>query len=198
MGLDSDLLFIVVTVVCGIFLLVMVGWNSTLEERKLEHNLSRLSDADKEYLTSDPRYRLLDAEQRKQVLGKKCMQLLGKLGIILAAFLLGFLKADRPDFIPWALGIGIALLGLAVLYEYRITSGGIYEVRAVCLDRSFRHRDVYQFVFAFYDFHNAMFDDVVFYSDKSDVRQAVAVGTKTKLLLIVRKGRMKAYEWMDL
>lgn len=198
MGLDSDLLFIVVIIVCGVFLLVMVGLNSTLEERKLERNLSCLSDADREYLTSDSRYRLLDGEQRKQVLKKKCTHLFGKLVVILIAFLVAFLKVERPDLILWTFGFGIVLCGLSVLYEYIITSDGIYEVRAVCLDRSCMHRDVYQYVFAFYDFHNAIFDDVVFNSDRSDVRQAVAIGTRTKLLLIVRKGRMKAYEWMEL
>lgn len=176
-------------------------WEITVgRKRRLPGEIRLVSSDDRSYLSQQPYYIPLSRNQKKQALQKKNLQLLERIGFILLIFLgVGIYQKQNIALLLIVVGIFAGMYGLGILYYRIITAGGIYEVKAVCMNitPAGRGDGDLQYDFAFYDYHTAALEGAMLVTRRKDMKEIVEAGMRTHLLLIVRRGRWRVFEWKE-
>lgn len=189
--------------VVGLFLFTCVYsvWYMFVGRRQgLPQELSRLTREEKAYLSEEPHAVLLNREQGKAALRKIYVQLFERIGLILVIFVgVGIYKKMGLNLILIFTAFFVGMFGLFAFYYRGVALTGIHEVKAVCMNITSGGRgdgDL-QYDFAYYDRHTGLYVGEMLISNRKDMQEMLEIGSRTHLLLTVRRGKWKVLDWKE-
>jgi len=177
-------------------------WNITVgRKRNLPEEIKLVSSESRAYLSEQSSHKQISKELKRNILQKRYLQLLERIGFIFLIFLgVGLFTKQKPIILLITSCIFAGMYAIGILYYLFITSGGIYEVNAVCMDITTNGMggdgDI-QYDFVFYDRHTDSLEGTILVSRRKDMKEILEIGMRTHLLLIVHKGKWTIFDWKE-